>query len=74
MGEVTIQSVKTLIEQKDAMEQEIQQLLDWLQEPGRPGLTGGLVDEVKYQFSQSQIDKCFSERAVANCKRRENEI
>lgn len=43
---ITMEQVKALIKKKDEMEEEIQSTMDWLQQPGRPGLKGGLVDKV----------------------------
>ncbi len=39
------QQVKELVEQKDALEKEIEGLMTYLNGPGMPGLKGGLVDD-----------------------------
>ncbi len=45
---ITMEEVKGLIKKKDKMEEEIQSIMEWLQQPGKPGLRGGLVDKVNF--------------------------
>lgn len=54
------QRVRQLVESKDAMEQEIGELMANLTAPGMPGLTGGLVD--REGFPLSDVDKLLSVR------------
>jgi hypothetical protein len=58
---LTMDHVKALIKKKDDMEEEIQSTMEWLQQPGRPGLKGGLVDKVLNLYFHLRVQYFFSE-------------